>query len=123
MPLNRQTIKASGDAEQPSDQVEGLFKKLKYRCCPKCGSDADVAPKMLMLGKQSSLEERAGARRPDQLASDECLPEALLPAPLQQFVQGCYCTRCGVGFVPDDLVKPAVVEEARNRAARRAKPP
>lgn len=78
--------------------------------CPLCNDICSVRPKMLMIGKASprlllpDFEERGGFRRKDQLAVDECKPEALLDAPLQQFVSGFYCDKCGRGFVPDSML-------------------
>ncbi|WP_155248088.1 hypothetical protein [Variovorax paradoxus] len=87
---------------------------FRDRFCPKCKSEASVVLKTLLIGKQSPLEEKAGGRRPDQLATDECLSESLQPVPLDQFVAACYCTSCGIGFVPEDLIKPTVIA-SRNR--------
>jgi hypothetical protein len=25
---------------------------------------------------------------------------------MEQFVDGCYCERCGIGYVPDEALKP-----------------
>ena len=77
--------------------------------CPKCKSDAHVTSKALLIGQASPKvlfpdEERAGYQRRDQLAVDECNPEELKAAPLKQFVEGYYCSQCGIGFVPDRLL-------------------
>ena len=78
--------------------------------CPRCHSDAQVGAKILLIGKAipSVLfpgEERAGYRRRDQVATDECKPEELQKTPLEQFAHGFYCRACGVGFVDDGLLK------------------
>ena len=80
------------------------------RRCPTCLSEAGVRSKLLLIGLQTAGEERAGYKRPDQLAVDECYPQALLPTPLAQFVRGLYCEKCGIGFIPDDLVKAEIIE-------------
>ncbi len=78
--------------------------------CPSCNNVGWVRPKMLMIGRASprlllpDFEERGGFRRKDQLAVDECKPEVLPDAPLQQFVSGFYCDKCGRGFVPDSML-------------------
>ena len=77
--------------------------------CPKCKSDSHVTSKKLLIGQASPRilfpdEERAGYKRRDQLAVDECKPEKLKAAPLTQFFDGHYCNLCGIGFVPDDLL-------------------
>jgi hypothetical protein len=77
--------------------------------CPRCHSDARVVAKLLLIGKASPsilfTEERAGYRRRDQVATDECKQEELQKTPLEQFVHGFYCRACGVGFVADRLLK------------------
>lgn len=79
--------------------------------CPKCGSDAAVIAKLLLIGKVSpgrkieNLEEFAGYQRQDQLAADECLPEFLRGEPQRQFVDGYFCKTCEVGFVPNEYLK------------------
>lgn len=77
--------------------------------CPKCASGKCVVPKLLLVGKQSPDPERCGYQRLDQLAIDELVPECVKFKPLEQFVEGYFCTLCGVGFVPDDVVKRSVL--------------
>lgn len=76
--------------------------------CPKCLSNIHVRKKKILIGKASpkSLfeEERAGYQRKDQLAMDECKPEALGKPPLGQFLDGYFCTNCEIGFVSDCVI-------------------
>jgi hypothetical protein len=72
--------------------------------CPKCGRADRVVGKLLVLAKERPANLEEGGHWPYQLAADECSPAALLPAPLGQFVDGCYCQLCGVGFVPSALL-------------------
>ena len=77
--------------------------------CPKCKTNHKVRPKTLLIGNASPkkmwpLEEPAGYQRKDQLAVDECKPEALTVAPLEQFLNAFYCDLCGVGFAPDEVL-------------------
>ncbi|MGY2199391.1 hypothetical protein [Pseudomonas gingeri] len=53
--------------------------------------------------KRFNGEEKAGFRRVDQSAVDECKPELLKEPPLQQLVEGFYCDHCGIGFVASGL--------------------
>ncbi|KAA0996280.1 hypothetical protein FQ192_00475 [Pseudomonas sp. ANT_J12] len=78
--------------------------------CPRCGSIQHVRPKAILIGaaspkKRFDGEEKAGYRRLDQLAVDECDPAELKSAPLEQFVDGFYCGGCEVGFVASGLVR------------------
>lgn len=75
--------------------------------CPKCNTNSDITPKTLLIGAASPKllfdgEEKAGFQRRDQLAVDEVKSQHLQEEPLNQFVQGYYCSKCTVGFVPDD---------------------
>ncbi|MBE3024863.1 hypothetical protein GQ37_005190 [Janthinobacterium sp. BJB1] len=81
-----------------------------HATCPKCHASAQVRHKKILIGKASPRalfcdegEERAGYRRADQLAIDECTAAALGKAPLEQFLDGYYCGGCDVGFVADSV--------------------
>jgi hypothetical protein len=79
--------------------------------CPSCQSTDWLRRKKILIGAASPAvlfrgEEKAGYVRKDQLAVDECEPGALGESPLQQFVEGWYCEKCGRGFVSDDIKKP-----------------
>jgi hypothetical protein len=45
-----------------------------------------------------------GYRRKDRLAIDECKWEVLRDAPLQQFVDGYFCTTCDIGFLDNSIL-------------------
>jgi hypothetical protein len=78
----------------------------------------DVRPKKILIGKNSPAKifpdyaEMAGYRRKDQIATDECHSEYLGAPPLEQFVDGLYCEKCGVGFVADTMVKSSSKKDA-----------
>lgn len=85
---------------------------VNHAICPKCHADTYVRGKKMLIGKASpralfgnESEERAGYRRTDQLAIDECTQEALGKPPLWQFLDGFYCARCDSGFVADAVRK------------------
>lgn len=78
--------------------------------CPRCGAVQHVRPKEILIGaaspkKRFNGEEKAGYRRRDQLAVDECKPALLKAAPLEQLVDGFYCDHCEVGFVTSEIVQ------------------
>jgi hypothetical protein len=74
-------------------------------------SGSHVCEKTLLIGSASPRkifgrdEDRAGYQRKDQLAIDECKMERLQTPPLEQFVSGYYCEKCGIGFLPDDITR------------------
>lgn len=82
--------------------------QASVEACPRCKSNHAVRSKKILIGAASPTvllhgEEKAGYTRKDQLAIDECVPSALGEAPMQQFVDGWYCERCGAGFVSEDI--------------------
>jgi len=85
--------------------------RLQFPACPRCQSEAQVISKLLLIGKVSpqgsiaNFDEIAGFQPTDQLAVDECVPEVLRQGQLDQFIDGYYCEKCDVGFVPDEFVR------------------
>jgi hypothetical protein len=84
---------------------EVTMSRVNKNTCPKCLSSLHVREKKILIGKASPNalfdDERAGYQRKDQLAMDECKPEALGNPPLEQFLDGYFCAYCGIGFVSD----------------------
>jgi hypothetical protein len=82
--------------------------------CPKCKSDLNIRPKLLMLEKYSAAEifnsvskhHRSVHIPQTDLVVGSCNPQVLLSPPLEQFVTGFYCDRCGIGYIPDSYLKP-----------------
>ncbi len=88
--------------------------KKDFEACPKCGSNTGVVPKLLLIGLESPYKKfpkeiPGGYQRFDQLAVDECRDYTLLNKPLEQFIEGYYCSSCDLGFVPDSKVTPGVL--------------
>ncbi len=71
-----------------------------HSACPKCTSSAYLVEKLLLIAAHGPGEINEGGHWPYQLAADECEPAVLREGVLRQFVDGLYCTKCGVGFVP-----------------------
>jgi hypothetical protein len=75
--------------------------------CPKCGGSSTLRPKLLLIdeawvpapGKDARLAYFASLRVDDVQARNvrEC--------PLEQFIDGFYCERCGKGFVSEEILK------------------
>ncbi|KAM3114930.1 hypothetical protein [Phormidesmis sp. 146-33] len=87
--------------------------------CPNCQSNHNVIKKLILIGAKSPKalfgdEERCGYRRKDQLAIDECNPEVLKEKPLEQFLEGYFCTACDIGFVNDILAIDAHSLKSKN---------
>jgi hypothetical protein len=61
---------------------------------------ADPKPKEVL----SAPEE--GAQTPAELPTCACLAEHLKEAPLTPFIDGYYCDKCGVGFIPAEFLQP-----------------
>jgi hypothetical protein len=81
--------------------------QTQLEACPVCGKNSSVRPKLLLIseawipspGKDARLEYLKGLR------ADDVLPENLREQPLEQFIDGLYCDRCGKGFVPEESLK------------------
>jgi hypothetical protein len=71
--------------------------------CPKCKSDLNIKPKLLMLRENSTIEGGWGHHRNLEL---QCNHQVLLSPPLERFVTGFYCDRCGIGYIPDSYLLP-----------------
>jgi hypothetical protein len=74
--------------------------------CPRCGDASAVRPKLLLIdeawvhapGKDPRLKYFADLR------VDDVAPEHQNTPPLAQFVDGCYCDKCGHAFVPTAML-------------------
>ena len=82
--------------------------------CPKCKSELNIKPKLLMLEKYSPAEIFKSVGKYNRymhipqtdLVIGSCNPQVLSSPPLEQFVTGFYCDRCGIGYIPDSYLKP-----------------
>jgi hypothetical protein len=83
--------------------------------CPKCKTNDCVYAKLILIGKLSPIalfgDEQAGYIRKDQLAVDECKLELLKKTPLEQFVDGFFCDKCGHGFLDNQIVIDSVKKD------------
>jgi hypothetical protein len=72
-------------------------------CCPICGSDGAVRPKLVLIdeawvpapGKSERLKYFADLR------VDDVRPELVREKPLDQFVDGYYGDQCGKAFISE----------------------
>jgi hypothetical protein len=73
--------------------------------CPRCGTSEYVKPKMIMVSDYDPRYIPGPypflAAASIQALKDEVVP----PAPLEQFISGCYCSKCSCGFLPDEYGK------------------
>ena len=77
-----------------------------FENCPSCGDASTVRPKLLLVdeawvpapGKDPRLAYFADLR------VDDVKPGHLKEPPLQQFVEGFYCDRCGRGFISEEVL-------------------
>ena len=80
--------------------------------CPNCGSTNFVEEKMIMLGKFSAgqlyaIENYEGCRlhKGESLSIDKLDPKFVKEENMDRFVDGLYCSKCGVGFIPEYMLK------------------
>lgn len=78
--------------------------------CPRCHSNTAVVSKLLLINPVHARHAVTPSIWRDEcpckggFSVDDLKPEL---AHLGQFVHGLFCQGCGVGFVPEDLAKPA----------------
>ena len=74
--------------------------------CPICGSASALRPKLLLIDAAWTPAPGTDPRLAHfvDLRSDDVKPEHLRQPPLEQFVDGFYCERCGKGFVSDEAL-------------------
>lgn len=80
--------------------------------CPHCKSIDFIEVKLIMIGKFTSdqlyaIENREGCQlhKGESLSIDKIDPQYLKENNLDRFIDGLYCTKCGIGFVPDYMLK------------------
>jgi len=77
--------------------------------CPICHSESSVIPKLVLIdegwvptpGKDPRLKYFADLR------VDDLKPEYIKEEPLQQFIEGYFCNKCGKGFVSESILHAA----------------
>jgi hypothetical protein len=54
-----------------------------------------------------AIENREGCQlhKGESLSIDKIDPLYLKENNLDRFMDGLYCTKCGIGFIPDDMLK------------------
>jgi hypothetical protein len=80
--------------------------------CPRCGDASSVRPKLLLIDEAWAYEPGKDSRLAffADLRVDDVRPENLRPHPLEQFIDGYFCEKCGHAFVSE-----AVLKEMRRR--------
>jgi len=79
----------------------------KDTTCPSCDTNSFVKPKALTVDA-AWVKEVGADHREAHFASirvDDIKEEFLSTEPLRQFVNGFYCEKCDIGFIPDHYEK------------------
>ena len=78
--------------------------------CPHCALASHVLRKLLLLNKgtlsEAASQFRTGCSSHGGFTVAGLKPDFLSLGSGSQFVEGLYCTSCGVGFVPKSIAKP-----------------
>jgi len=88
-------------------EIITLIVTKPLEACPICGQTTAVRPKLVLIdeawvptpGKDARLEYFADLR------VDAVQSQNLREPPLEQFIDGFYCDRCGKGFVSEQGLK------------------
>lgn len=85
--------------------------------CPCCSTATHVKVKTLLVDAAWEKRDSVDAREANfaSIRADDIKPEFLGPEPLQQFIQGYYCEKCDLGFLPNCYEK----QDARHYYFRR----
>jgi hypothetical protein len=84
-----------------------------FEPCPRCGRADAVRRKLVLI---DPWDEAHAAAHPQwrvrcacegDLTVDSLRPEFISAGPLAQFIHALYCERCGLGYVPEHMAKPA----------------
>jgi ribosomal protein S27AE len=80
--------------------------------CPRCGDSSSVRPKMVLIDEAWVCEPGKDPRLAywADLRVDDVRPEILKARPLEQFMDGYFCEKCGHAFVSE-----AGLKETRRR--------
>lgn len=68
--------------------------------CPECRTKDKVYSKLILI---EDILKPDTAR--DRLRIDHLQKEFLGKAPLEQFIEGFFCEKCGCGFIPNNYLK------------------
>ncbi|MFT3733696.1 MAG: hypothetical protein QM776_01445 [Rhodocyclaceae bacterium] len=76
--------------------------------CPSCASTDFVRSKLLLIDEAWAYVPGADPRHAyfASLRVDDVKKEFLKESPLEQFIDGYYCDKCGRGFVTDAILNP-----------------
>jgi hypothetical protein len=76
------------------------------KICPRCKEASAVRQKLLLIDEAWSDQDGQDPRLAyfSSLRADDVKTELGRSPPLEQFVDGYFCDRCGIGFVPDNLI-------------------
>lgn len=66
--------------------------------CPRCAKTHSVRRKMLLVDTSGPC--------PCLVSLEQVKAEVIQEGALKQFIPGLYCSDCGIGFLPDDMMKP-----------------
>jgi len=83
--------------------------------CPRCGDHSAVRAKLVLIDEAwVPAAGKAHEAYHQDVRVDDLEPDRVRAAPLEQFVDGCYCESCGIGYVPDDALKPGHRHQKRD---------
>jgi len=77
--------------------------------CPRCNSADRVKLKLVLIDRADparALDNRRSWTSDLSVSVTDLKPEFTVPGSVGQFIQGMYCIRCDVGYVPESMAKP-----------------
>jgi len=83
----------------------------QIEACPSCKSTDRLRSKLLLIDpadpSRASDDRRVGCSCVGDLSVSDLKSEFAASGVAAQFIEGLYCDRCGIGYVPEFMAKPA----------------
>lgn len=81
-----------------------------FEVCPSCKTADRVRAKLVLIDPADPARvgdaRRVGCSCVGELSVTDLKPEFATSGIAAQFIEGLYCDRCGVGYVPESMAKP-----------------
>ena len=78
--------------------------------CPRCKAGDRIRAKLVLIEPadpaRASDARRIACSCVGDLSVSDLKPEFATPGVSAQFIEGMYCDRCGIGYVPESIAKP-----------------
>jgi uncharacterized OB-fold protein len=82
----------------------------RLEACPRCKSNENTKRKLVLIDRGDPVrvhgDWRVNCPCEGDLSVADLKPEFVNSGSAGQFMQGLYCERCGIGYIPEHMAKP-----------------